>query len=166
MCEYCEKPNKTIATHSLGVSAFVGAGCLLLRFYDEELNATIVSESKINFCPMCRRKLTKDLTPITQPHSSAKENKMAKNNELKKAATLAKKLIVDRDRILKSSDKIQKILLTTDLVIGGYKMVQKLRKQKNLFDELADVMNKRIELFKNAANAATEEKSSNVAEKK
>lgn len=89
----------------------------------------------------------------------AKENKMAKiNKDLKKAATLAKKLIVDRDRILKSSDKIQKILLTTDLVIGGYKMVQKLRKQKNIFDELADVMNKRIALFQEVANKASEEK--------
>lgn len=102
--------------------------------------------------------LAKNFNPITQPHSSAKENKMAKNNELKKAATLAKKLIVDRDRILKSSDKIQKILLTTDLVIGGYKMVQKLRKQKNIFDELADVMNNRIALFQKVANKASEEK--------
>ena len=92
---------------------------------------------------------------------------MAKiNNELKKAGTLAKKLIIDRDRVLKSSDKIQKLLLTTDLVIGGYKMVQKLRKQKNIFDELADVMNKRIELFKNVANSATEENSKNVVETK
>lgn len=92
---------------------------------------------------------------------------MAKiNNELKKAATLANKLIIDRDRILKSSDKIQKILLSTDLVIGGYKMVQKLRKQKNIFDKLADVMNDRIELFKNAANSVTEENSKNVVETK
>ena len=83
---------------------------------------------------------------------------MAKNNELKKAATLATKLIVDRDRIIKSSDKIQKLLLTTDLIIGGYKMVQKLRKQKNIFDELADVMNKRIKLFQDVANKASEEK--------
>ena len=92
---------------------------------------------------------------------------MAKiNNELKKAATLAKKLIIDRDRILKSSDKIQRLLLNTDFVIGGYKMVQKLRKQKNIFDELVDVMNKRIELFKNVANSATEENSKNVVETK
>lgn len=92
---------------------------------------------------------------------------MAKiNNELKKAATLAKKLIIDRDRILNSSDKIQKILLTTDLVIGGYKMVQKLRKQKSIFDKLADVMNERIELFKNAANSVTEENSKNVVKTK
>ena len=92
---------------------------------------------------------------------------MAKtNNELKTAATLAKKLIIDRDRILKSSDKIQRLLLNTDFVIGGYKMVQKLRKQKNIFDELADVMNKRIELFKNVANSATEENSKNVVETK
>ena len=83
---------------------------------------------------------------------------MAKNNELKKAATLAKKLIVDRDRILKSSDKIQKILLTADLVIGGYRMVQRLRRQKNILDELADVMNKRIALFQDVANRASEEK--------
>lgn len=92
---------------------------------------------------------------------------MAKTNyELKKAATLAKKLIIDRDRILKSSDKIQKLLLTTDLVIGGYKMVQKLRKQKSIFDKLADVMNERIVLFKNAANSVTEENSKNVVETK
>ena len=83
---------------------------------------------------------------------------MAKNNEIKKAATLAKKLIVDRDRILKSSDKIQKLLLTTDLVIGGYKMVQKLRKQKTIFDELVFVMNKRIQLFQAIANKSAEEK--------
>lgn len=83
---------------------------------------------------------------------------MAKNNEIKKAATLAKKLIVDRDRILKSSEKIQKLLLTTDLVIGGYKMVQKLRKQKTIFDELVIVMNKRIQLFQAIANKSAEEK--------
>ena len=41
MCEYCEKPNKTITRHLIGVSAFVGAGRLLLRFYDEELDRTI-----------------------------------------------------------------------------------------------------------------------------
>lgn len=92
---------------------------------------------------------------------------MAKiNNELKKAATLAKKLIIDRDRIIKASDKIQRLLLNTDFVIGGYKMVQKLRKQKNIFDELTDVMNKRIELFKNVANSATKENSKNVVETK
>jgi hypothetical protein len=45
-------------------------------------------------------------------------------------------------------------------------MVQKLRKQKNIFDELADVMNKRIELFNNVANSATEENSKNVVETK
>ena len=42
---------------------------------------------------------------------------MANTKELKKAATLAKKLILDRDRILKSSDKIQKILLTRSFLI-------------------------------------------------
>jgi hypothetical protein len=57
-CEYCEKPNKEIATHLIGVSAFVGAGRLLLRFYDEQLNRTILSGKKINFCPMCGRNLT------------------------------------------------------------------------------------------------------------
>lgn len=84
---------------------------------------------------------------------------MAKiNKDIKKAAALAKKIITDRDRILKSLDKIQKILLATDLVIGDYKMVQKLRKQKNIFDKLADVMNKRIALFQEVANKASEEK--------
>ena len=162
MCEYCENPNKTITRHLIGVSAFVGAGRLFLRFYDEELDRTTVTGTNINYCPMCGRDLvnTKLENDLTDPSASNKEkNKMAKiNKDLKKAATLAKKLIIDRDRILKSSDKIQKILLTTDLVIGGYKMVQKLRKQKNIFDELADVMNKRIALFQEVANKASEEK--------
>lgn len=126
------------------------------------LDRTIVSGANIHYCPMCGRKLvnTKLENDLTDPSTSNKEkHKMAKiNKNLKKAATLAKKLIIDRDRILKSSDKIQKILLTTDLVIGGYKMVQKLRKQKNIFDELADVMNKRIALFQEVANKASEEK--------
>ena len=30
MCEYCENPNNTITSHPIGVSAFVGAGRLLL----------------------------------------------------------------------------------------------------------------------------------------
>ena len=106
---------------------------------------------------VCKNYEEADETQTTA--QKCKGNKMAKiNKDLKKAATLAKKLIIDRDRILKSSDKIQKILLTTDLVIGGYKMVQKLRKQKNIFDELADVMNKRIALFQEVANKASEEK--------
>ena len=56
MCEYCEKPNNTITSHPIGVSAFVGAGRLLLRFYDEELDRTIVTGSNIHYCPMCGRK--------------------------------------------------------------------------------------------------------------
>ena len=54
-CKYCEKPNKTIARHLLGVSAFVGAGRLILRF-DDELNV-LVCANKISYCPMCGRKL-------------------------------------------------------------------------------------------------------------
>ena len=57
MCEYCENPYKTIASHLIGVSAFVGAGRLLLRFYDEELSITIVTGASIHYCPMCGRKL-------------------------------------------------------------------------------------------------------------
>ena len=56
MCEYCENPNNTITSHPIGVSAFVGAGRLLLRFYDEELDRTIVTGSNIHYCPMCGRK--------------------------------------------------------------------------------------------------------------
>ena len=56
MCEYCESPNKTIVTHRLGVSAFVGAGRLFLRFFDAERNETIASMADIKYCPMCRRK--------------------------------------------------------------------------------------------------------------
>ena len=63
MCEYCEKPNKMIMMHLLGISAFVGAGHLILRSYDHELNRTIVSRRKINFCPMCGSDFTKKFTP-------------------------------------------------------------------------------------------------------
>ena len=57
MCEYCEKPNKTIVTHVSGVSAFVGAGRLFLRYYDEKQNKTYLNAEAINYCPMCRREL-------------------------------------------------------------------------------------------------------------
>ena len=57
MCEYCEKPNYTIVTHKIGVSAFVGAGRLWLRLYSKELNKTFASYEAINFCPMCGHKL-------------------------------------------------------------------------------------------------------------
>ena len=67
MCEYCENPNKTIVTHMSGVSAFVGAGHLCLRFYDKESDRTIVTASKIKYCPMCRRKLTQPSTEKEAP---------------------------------------------------------------------------------------------------
>lgn len=60
MCEYCEKPNKTIVTHVSGVSAFVGAGRLWLRYYSEKEDRTYVSAEPITYCPMCRRKLSKE----------------------------------------------------------------------------------------------------------
>ena len=53
MCKYCNKPNKTILTHILGVSAFVGKGRLFLRFEDVENNRTIVNKATIKYCPMC-----------------------------------------------------------------------------------------------------------------
>ena len=56
MCEYCEKPYKTIVTHITGVMAFVGVGRLWLRFYDKDRNQTIVNTADIKYCPMCRRK--------------------------------------------------------------------------------------------------------------
>ena len=58
MCQYCEKPNKTIVTHISGVSAFVGAGRLWLRLYYKECDKTIVNTADIKYCPMCGRKLT------------------------------------------------------------------------------------------------------------
>ena len=58
MCKYCKKPNKTIVTHMSGVSAFVAASLLWLRFYDKELNMTICNTKAINYCPMCGQKLT------------------------------------------------------------------------------------------------------------
>lgn len=60
MCKYCEKPYKTIVTHLLGVSAFVGAGRLWLRFYDKDIDKMIVNVDAINYCPMCGRKFTEE----------------------------------------------------------------------------------------------------------
>lgn len=57
-CQYCEKPNKTIVTHISGVSAFVGAGRLWLRFYSKERDKTFLNAEYINYCPQCGRKLT------------------------------------------------------------------------------------------------------------
>ncbi len=79
-------------------------------------------------------------------------------NTSKKAQSLAKKLYVERTKLQKSSEAIGKILLTTDVIIGGYKMVQKLRKQKSLFDSLVEVINDRIKIF--------EETSQNVVKTK
>ena len=83
---------------------------------------------------------------------------MKKVNTSKKAQSLAKKLYVERTKLQKSSEAIGKILLTTDVIIGGYKMVQKLRKQKSLFDSLVEVINDRIKIF--------EETSQNVVKTK
>lgn len=83
---------------------------------------------------------------------------MKKVNTSKKAQSLAKKLLVERNKLQKSSEAIGKILLTTDLIIGGYKMVQKLRRQKSLFDSLVEVINDRIKIF--------EETSQNVVKTK
>ena len=73
--------------------------------------------------------------------------KTVNTNTFKKAQSLAKKLVAERTKLQKSSEAIGKVLLTTDLVIGGYKMVQKLRKQKSLFDSLVEVINDRIKIF-------------------
>lgn len=78
--------------------------------------------------------------------------------KIKKAQSLAKKLTADRNRILKSSEKIGKVLLTTETVIGGYKMIQKLRKQKSLFDSLAEVMKDRINIFEENFSSVVETK--------
>lgn len=57
MCEYFEKPNKTIVNHASGVSAFVGAGRLWLRYYSENEYSTYLNAETINYCPFCGKKL-------------------------------------------------------------------------------------------------------------
>lgn len=88
---------------------------------------------------------------------------MKKVNTSKKAQSLAKRLYVERNKLQKSSEAIGKILLTyepplTDVIIGGYNMVRKLRKQKSLLDSLVEVINDRIKIF--------EETSQNVVKTK
>lgn len=72
------------------------------------------------------------------------------------ALVLAGKLEADRKRIQNSSAKIGKLLLNTAVVIGGYNMVRKLTKQKNLFDALDKTMGERIEIFKEIASGVVD----------
>lgn len=72
------------------------------------------------------------------------------------ALVLAGKLEADRKRIQKSSAKIGKLLLNTAVVIGGYNMVRKLTKQKNLFDELDKTMGERIKIFNEIASGVVD----------
>jgi len=83
---------------------------------------------------------------------------MKKVNTSKKAQSLAKRLLVERSKLQKSSEAIGKILLTTDVIIGGYNMFRKLRKQKSLCDSLVEVIDDRIKIF--------EETSQNVVKTK
>lgn len=72
------------------------------------------------------------------------------------ALVLAGKLEADRKRIQNSSAKIGKLLLNTAVVIGGYNMIRKLTKQKNLFDELDKTMSERIKIFKEIASGVVD----------
>lgn len=72
------------------------------------------------------------------------------------ALVLAGKLEADRKRIQNSSAKIGKLLLNTAAVIGGYNMVRKLTKQKNLFDALDKIMGERIKIFNEIGSAVVD----------
>lgn len=72
------------------------------------------------------------------------------------ALVLAGKLVADRKRIQNSSAKIGKLLLNPAVVIGGYNMVRKLTKQKNLFDELDKTMGERIKIFNEIASGVVD----------
>ena len=72
------------------------------------------------------------------------------------ALVLAGKLEADRKRIQNSSAKIGKLLLNTATIIGGYNMIRKLTKQKNLFDALDKLMGERIEIFKENASGVVD----------
>ena len=60
MCRYCKTPNKTIVSNPLEVSAFVGGGRLWLRYYDKQIDKTVVSMANIKYCPMCGHKFKED----------------------------------------------------------------------------------------------------------
>lgn len=72
------------------------------------------------------------------------------------ALVLAGKLEADRKRIRNSSAKIGKLLLNTAVVIGGYNMIRKLTKQKNLFDALDKTMGERIKIFNEIASGVVD----------
>lgn len=72
------------------------------------------------------------------------------------ALVLAGKLEADRKRIQNSSAKIGKLLLNTAVIIGGYNMVRKLTKQKNLFDALDKTMGERIKIFNEIASGVVD----------
>lgn len=68
------------------------------------------------------------------------------------AVTLGKKLVADRNKVLKSISKLDKVLLDTTAIIGGYNMIRKLTRHKNLLNELAKVMQERIEIFQSVVD--------------
>lgn len=66
---------------------------------------------------------------------------------LKTATRLLGKLEKEQAKINGSVDKISKVILTPSAVIGGYKMIQKLKKQKRLFMDTSAILGDRIKLF-------------------
>lgn len=80
------------------------------------------------------------------------------NATTKKAISLGKKLVSERTRFVKETGKIGAVLLTTDTIIGGYKMIQKLRKQKKLFEDVSKVLEDRIKILENFSTDVVETK--------
>lgn len=68
-------------------------------------------------------------------------------NILKTATRLLGKLEKEQAKLNDSIEKIGKVVLTPSTVIGGYKMIQKLKKQQRLFKDTSDILGDRIKLF-------------------
>lgn len=66
---------------------------------------------------------------------------------IKTATRLLGKLEKEQAKLNDSIDKIGKVILTPSAVIGGYKMIQKLKKQERLFKDTSSVLGDRIKLF-------------------
>lgn len=70
------------------------------------------------------------------------------SNIAKKAQRLTDKLVKEQAKYTEAANSIAQVLLTPSVLIGGYKMAQKLKKQRTQLESLGKTLGDRIDLFK------------------
>ena len=80
------------------------------------------------------------------------------SNPITNAKKLASKLSKERDALVKSANKLHLFISVPTGLIGGYKMLQKLKKQSNLMQELVSTLDDRIKIFEDFISKPVAEK--------